>query len=329
LYGNARCQRQLPGHGLHAGLPPRGGRFIPFVMSSPVVAAAEDPLEPPANDLLRLRKQLDVIDDAMHDLLLQRAAVVEEVSRLGQKGRIALRPGREAAIVRRLLGRHSGRFPRSSLVRVWRELIGGMTSLQGPYAFAVCDPDPAAAFTAATREQFGALVALRAYRTPAQAIGEISAGSAAAAVLPMPAEGEPASAAWWTALLHKDDPRIHVVGRLPFWAPRPEGAPKVNALVVSAVAPDPSGNDRTLLGLEVSLEHSRARLSQALATAGLQAGTTILRRDPGAAMATVLVDVAGFVGEADPRLPALARLSTARPPVVLGAYAVPLQGESP
>ncbi len=275
-----------------------------------------------AADLAMLRGELDQIDGALQDLLLRRAAVVEQVGRLGVKGRVALRPGREAAIIRRLLARHSGRFPRASLVRLWRELLGGMTAMQGAYTVAVCDPDPAHTYAAAAREHFGALIPLRSYRTPAQAMGEVRSGLASAAVLPLPVDGEAASAAWWTALLHQDEPRIHVTARLPFWAPRPEGAPKVQALVVSAAAPDPSGADRSLLGLEVPLEHSRDRLWQALAASGLETGAVTLRRDAGAAAARVLVEVAGFVTVADPRLASLAIL---RPPVVVGAYAVPVE----
>lgn len=250
--------------------------------------------------------------------------MVEQIGRSGVKGRVALRPGREAAIIRRLITRHTGRFPVAGLVRIWRELMGGMTALQGSFSLAICDPDPLAGYTAAAREHFGALVPLRTYRTPAQAIGEISAGSATVAVLPMPTEWETAAAAWWTALLHKDDPRIYVTAALPFWAARPDGAPKVQAFVVSTVPPDPSGADRSLLGLEVALEQSRARLAQGLATAGFDAGTIVLRRDPGAGSARALVDIAGFVTEADPRLAALA--FTMRPPIVLGAYAVPIEG---
>ncbi len=163
---------------------------------------------------------------------------------------------------------------------------------------------------------------LRVYRTPAQAIGQISAGTAAAALLPVPTEWDPPAAAWWTALLHKDDPRIHVTARLPFWSPRPEGAPQVQALLVAAAPPDPSGADRSLLGLEVPAEQSRARLSQALAAAGFDAGATVLLRDSRDAPARVLVDVAGFVAEDDPRLGRLAAIL--RPPIVLGAYAIPL-----
>ena len=280
--------------------------------------------EAPA-DLAALRSQLDAMDDALHDLVMRRASVVAQVGQLAVKGAVKLRPGREAAIIRRLLARHQGPFPPASLVMLWRQLFQGTTALQAPCALVVCDPDPAGAYAALAREHFGALSTLRVYRTPAQAIGEISAGTAAAAVLPMPAEGESPSGAWWTALLHKDDPRIHVTARLPFWAPRPEGAAKLQALVVCAAPPDPSGADRSLLGFEVPPEQSRARLSQALATAGLQAGHTVLRRDPGAAR--VLVDVAGFVAESDPRLDSLT--ATLRPPIVLGAYAVPLEGAAP
>jgi chorismate mutase len=277
-------------------------------------------------ELLSLRAELDRLDDAIHDLIRERAAVVEQVSRLHAKGRTPLRPGREAAILRRLLARHSGAFPPGRLVQVWRDLISGMTAIQGPFVLAVCAPDPASDYVAVAREHFGPQTKLRVHRTPAQAIGAVSAGTATAAILPLPAEEETLAAAWWTALLHKDDPRIHVVARLPFWSPRPEGARPLGALVVSAEPPDPSGEDRSLIGLEVGMEQSRARLAQVLAGAGLDAGTTVLRRDAGSGAARVLVDVAGFVTDGDPRLAALP--ATLRPPVVLGAYAVPIGGAS-
>jgi chorismate mutase/prephenate dehydratase len=278
-------------------------------------------------DLPALRAELDRLDDAVHDLLMRRAEVVQQVGALGVKGAVPLRPGREASIVRRLLARHRGAFPAAGIVRLWRELFCGTTSMQRPLRIAVCDrmsgAGGEASYLAAAREHFGALVPLHHYPTPAQTIREISVGLAVAAVLPLPREDDATRDAWWTALMHRDDPRIHVVARLPFWSPRPEGAPLAHAFVVSAAAPDPSGDDRSLLGLELTLETSRARLSSDLAAAGFQAGTVILRRDAGDAVAQALVDVAGFVADGDPRLAALQ--SVLRPPVVLGAYAVPLE----
>lgn len=291
-------------------------------MSDPAAPPAAEP--PPAARLQALRAELDGIDDALHDLLMRRAGVVEQVGALGAKGRVPLRPGREADIIRRLVARHQGRLPRRTIARMWRELLAGTTSMQGSYTIAVCQPDPAAGFIACAREHFGALTPMRSYRTPAQAIGEVSSGAAIAAVLPVPAEDE--ANPWWTALLHRDEPRIHVVARLPFWQPRSEGAPRVAALVVTAAAPDPSRDDRSLLGLECADSVSRARLQASLTAAGLAPGSILLRRASGSPVAHALVDVAGFVSDADPRLASIADL--ARPPVVLGAYAVPLDGDA-
>ena len=47
---------------------------------------------------------------------------------------------------------------------------------------------------------------------------------------------------------------MHVVARLPFWAPRPEARPTVQALVIATTAPDPSERDRSLLRLELDLD---------------------------------------------------------------------------
>jgi len=294
-------------------------------MSSLAETAPADPTPgDPASLLAALRVELDGLDDVLHDTVMRRAEVVGRIAALRVKDGPPLRPGREAAILRRLLARHGGALPRHGIVRIWRELIAAMTELQKPLVIAVCAGGDGAALA---REQFGALVALRLHGSPAQALGEVAAGSAVAAVLPMPADGEPPAQAWWTGLLHpgKDERRAYVVAKLPFWATRPEGAPRGQALVVSAAAPDPSGQDRTLLALELPSDSSRARLADALAAAGLEAGTVILRRDQGApeGATRALADVAGFVAADDPRL---AHLSPR--PAVLGAYAVPVGASS-
>ena len=303
----------------------------PAPIDAPSATAADPNKEPPPRDgwppqptgeLAELRSALDRIDNAVHDLLMQRAEVVERVATSGKAS--AYRPGREAAIIRRLLIQHRGKLPPQTLVRIWRELLAGTTAMQGDYRVAVCQADAAAGFIQAAREQFGALTPVHVHRSPAQAIAEVSAGTASVAVLPMPSETEKPGAAWWTALLHRDSPRIYVVGRLPFWSRRPEGAPSVQALVIAAAAPDPSGRDRSLLGLEVDLDVSRDRLTATVTASGFAPGTVILRRDVGAQVAHALIDVAGYVGDDDARLIGIA--TALRPPVVLGAYAEPEDG---
>src|SRR3979490_996114 len=94
--------------------------------SSPTDAPpAEDGWRP---DLIALRARLDELDDKIHDLLMDRARVVENVARSGKAA--AFRPGREAAILRRLLARHTGKLPPQTLVRMWREMLAGTTAMQ-------------------------------------------------------------------------------------------------------------------------------------------------------------------------------------------------------
>src|SRR5271157_2715524 len=293
-----------------------------------VSGAAADPAvsgknEPPSQDgwrsggLPALRAELDRIDSEIHDLLMQRAQVVEHVARSGKPA--AFRPGREASIIRRLVERHQGGLPAESLVRIWRELLAGTTSMQGDFSLAVCDSDHGAALTQLAREHFGGLTPLRIYASAGQAMADVSQGIASVAVLPLPSDRD----SWWVPLLHHE-PRLYIIARLPFWNLRPDGSPTAQALVVASTPPDASGDDRSFIGLECDSDVSRARLSSELSAAGVRAEAMVLLRPQGSPMSNVLVEVDGYVTDDDLRLGRLG--SVFRRPVVVGSYASPVGG---
>ncbi len=275
-----------------------------------------------ALDLASLRAELDRIDDTLHDLLIERSRVVERVARSGKAA--AFRPGREADIIRRLVGRHAGALPPQTLFRIWRELLAGTTGMQSKVVVAVCDNGPGAILTQLAREHFGAFTPLRAHGSPAQALNDVTSGNATVAVLPLPTEADGPRDGWWATLASRT-PRLHVIARLPFWTQRAEGAPTAQALVVATTAPDTSTADRSFLVVELNDDVSRDRLSQELATVGLQPGPIVLRRDADAPAALALIDIAGHLTDEDARL---SRLGGAfRRPAVLGGYAEPIQGD--
>lgn len=289
-------------------------------------AAKDSPSEddwrrPTAPDLTVLRAELDRIDNAIHALLIERAEIVEKVALAGKPA--AFRPGREADIVRRLVAQHTGGLPRQTLFRMWRELLAGTTGMQSKVTVAVCDASPGAVFTQLAREHFGTGTALRTHASPAQALNDVSSGTATVAVLPLPAESDSARDDWWASLTNRA-PRLHAIARMPFWASRNEGAPIAEALVVASSAADASAADRSFLVVELDNDVSRDRLTQGLTAAGFSVGAILLRRETDYAYA--LIDVAGYTPEDDPRLARLGNL--ARRPAVLGVYAEPIQGES-
>lgn len=278
----------------------------------------DTPATPPAAaEIAALRAEIDAIDDAMHDLLMRRSAVVGRLAGSRAKGSNGspLRPGREAAVLRRLLDRHAGPLARERIVRVWREIFMASTAIQGGFSVAVFAPSSQSGEARLAREHFGPITSMRVHPTPARALAALSAGEVSVAVLPMPAEGDDAAGAWWARL---DVPRLQVVARLPFLASGAGGG----ALVVAPVPPDPSGQDRTLLLIEAEARASRTRVTDALAEAGLVVASLMLVRAGEATLA--LAEVEGFLGTDDARLAALpwARRT------ILGAYAAPVAGDA-
>lgn len=276
------------------------------------------PAPPPAtgpddSPLDALRREIDALDDGLHDLLMRRAEVVARLAASRAKGEGSpLRPGREAQILRRLLARHAGPLPPEALVRLWREILSTSSAMQTRFAVAAHGPGIAAL----AREHFGGLTPVQDCAGPATALAALASGEAQAAVLPLPAAGEPAEAAWWIGL---DAPRLQVVARLPFWSAGPAVAGQ-EALAVALGAPDPSGADRSLLRLEWHGADGPDP-ARALAEAGLPPPRALLLRRDGDAL-RALAELDGVVQAGDPRLARLA-VDQALP---LGFYAVPVRG---
>lgn len=286
-------------------------------------------MSPPESSLDDLRAEIDGIDDAIHDLLMRRAGLVDRISLAKPKGGSALRPAREAAVIRRLLSRHDGAFPRSSLVRVWREVMSAFTRMQGNFAVAVFMPEHDSGFWDVARDQYGSVTPMVPFRSPLQVIRAVTEDRASVGVLPVP--GEDDSDPWWPALTAGDARSPRIVSRLPFGARGNVRGDAVSAVAIARLPYEPTGDDRTFLVLDTQAQVSRARLLDDMAACGLEPGFCSVWRDErrGDHGSSHLVDVAGFVAPDDPRLAALlARAHDSMLRVVpVGGYAVPLRSE--
>jgi chorismate mutase len=239
-------------------------------------------------DLAALRAEIDTLDDAIHDLLLRRVGVVARLAASRAKGNgPALRPGREALILRRLLARHAGPLPRAGLVRLWRELLCAHTLLQAPLSAAAWLPD---AGIEVLRAHLGLAAPVTRCRDDAAAIAAATAGETALAALPP-------GGRWWRT--HYPS-RLFVTARLPFFGPS-----DATVFLLSPTPPDPSGDDLSLVRIPAG------RAAEGLAAAGLPP-TILVREDD-----LLLAEVPGVVAAGDARLAALGA-------TVLGSYAVPV-----
>jgi chorismate mutase-like protein len=280
---------------------------------------------PPDSKLDSLRQQIDGIDDALHDLLMQRAAVSDQVRATKQVARpILFRPGREAAILKRLLARHEGVLPPEAVVQVWREIIASSTRLQGPFRVAIYAPSGAEHALDLARAHFGVLTPLLPMSSVGPVLSALADDHAQVGLLPLPEEtpDEP----WWRGFGGAGEDALSIIARLPFAATSLQPA----ALVVGRQAFEPTGEDRGYLVVETDREISRARVSAVLEAAGLQPlgfpAEVRVADGRGRALATLLVETASYADPNDPRLAGLPEKAGEGILAVrsVGGYAVPL-----
>lgn len=270
-------------------------------------------MRPPKPSLATIRREIDSIDDSIHDLIMRRTDLVERIraAKAGDDG--FYRPSREAEIVRRLLARHSGPFPKLSLARIWREMMSAITGLQGPFSVATCiDPDRPGYWDLA-RSHFGVTVQIAAHQTARSVLAAVRERAATVGLLPMPEDGE--ADPWWAELGGATEP-LYVIAKLPFVPAGVRG--NAGALVVGRIAHEKSGDDHSFLQVETTEDVSRDRVATELRAAGLPVTALTGRGTP----RQFLAEVADFVPARDPRLaaPGLAGIKA----VPVGGFATPL-----
>jgi chorismate mutase len=278
------------------------------------------------NTLEKLRQQIDRLDDAIHNLLIERCGIVERIGAIKGDAKLTLiSPAREAQILRRLLAQHHGPFPRVTLVRLWRELISGMISVQGAMSVAVYMPDRGTGFLELARDHYGSNTAMIPLRSAGQVVHAVAEGSANVGVLPMPDRDD--AEGWWNSLM-SDNPELpKIIGRLPFSGPGPGRGEGLEALAIARLMPTATGYDRSWLGLEAVPNVSRARLRSALGAVGIEP-IHLVATQRGEKVWLYLVEVAGHLLGEDKRLSRLIEGSqTVVRAFVLGGYPVPLTVE--
>lgn len=210
--------------------------YRPSLQNTGTAMDASDPT-PTARPLEAVRARLDEVDRRLVELIDERAALASEVAAAkaaaGEGGRFALRPVREAEVLRNLLARPRKAAPAGLIVRIWRELMSDSLSRQGPYHVSVYGGLAPEGVHETARMRFGATPPFTPASRPEDAIAAAKTPGGVA-VLALDARTP-----WWGRLLA--EPSLRVFAALPCldtW-----GRP--TALAAAQVEIGPTGNDRT------------------------------------------------------------------------------------
>ncbi len=281
----------------------------------------------PSKAIDKLRRDIDVIDDEMHDLLMRRVEIVEKIGALkdAAPGDLYIRPEREARILRRLVGRHSGPFPAAVVARIWRELLASTTRLQGPFSVAVNAPEKSVGYWDMARDHYGSATQMSLHRLANPVLNAVFDGTVTVGLLPIPAQDD--ADHWWPKLIAGGDVLPRVIARVPFIENGNGRFEDLGALAIALTTPGMSGDDVSLFAAEASAGFSRGGVQEAFVNAGLEANAVaVWSESDGAASHLHLMEVAGYVRADDARIAAIADShgEHINRIVDLGGYAVPI-----
>lgn len=268
-----------------------------------------DSAPPPgtADPLETIRREIDEIDTKMLALAAERLKLTEDVAhtKAPQPG-LPIRPGREVALLRRLVAEAPAPLDRELVIELWRALISAGLRRQKVIDVVVggARNDPTRLFDIA-RRHFGARTRISHVGEPQDALMRAAeAPDRCVAVTPWPAA--PGVGSWWPALTERRFHDLHLIAGLPVSGVSDDP----EACVFANAANEAAGGDVSVV-LAFDPHH---RAQRALNDAKLT-GKEIARSEP-----RVLLRIEDFVSIGDPRAAALTAsgLEGVR---VLGSYA--------
>src|SRR5665811_1662242 len=191
------------------------------------------PAQTPALD--DLRKEIDRIDEAMHQLLMERGEIIDRLITVkrSQETGSAFRPVREAEMMRRLVKRHKGILPLDTVESIWRVIISTFTYVQAPFSVHADLSAGDALMRDSARFHFGFTVPFVPHMGAAGVVAAVSESKGDLGLVPAIAVA--GAGAWWSALEFDAAPKI--IARLPF-VERADHPAALPVFVLSRVAAD-------------------------------------------------------------------------------------------
>jgi chorismate mutase len=195
----------------------------------------DEPSRSDTPSLMDLRREIDLIDERVHRLLMDRGEIIDRLIAVKhtQETGSAFRPAREADMMRRLVDRHAGILPLDTVESIWRVIIATFTYVQAPFSVHADLSAGDAAMRDSARFHFGFTVPFVPHMGAASVVAAVSDSKGDLGLVP--AFAMTGVGAWWSALEFDAAPKI--IARLPF-VDRADHPAAVPVFVVSRAAPD-------------------------------------------------------------------------------------------
>ena len=196
----------------------------------------------PSRTLDSIRARLDIIDQRLHEALIERMDYMRELAewKKSQKGeKTGFHPAREAKVLRQRAAAHRGAMPVAAVIHIWREIFAASLRLQTMgmgQNMPISIYAPQADCLASAQSWAGAQAAIMPVSDLKKFFADIDASPAMIGLMPIGLNG-----AWWTDMGQK----THIVARWPFITSDPARP----LYVLANIRPEMSGDDISIYAL--------------------------------------------------------------------------------
>src|SRR5258705_7404210 len=170
--------------------------------------AMAEPSRSDTPSLADLRRDIDLIDERVHRLLMDRGEIIDRLIAVKhtQETGSAFRPAREADMMRRLVDRHTGILPLDTVESIWRVIIATFTYVQAPFSIHADLSAGDAAMRDSARFHFGFTVPFIPHMGAASVVAAVSESRGDLGLVP--AFGVAGTRAWGEAPAVYPPPQI-------------------------------------------------------------------------------------------------------------------------
>ena len=229
--------------------------------------------------LALFREQIDEIDLKILNLLKDRMEIVKNVGELKKSynEKFYIRANREADMIKNLVNLADDKFPKSTIINIWRKIITTANMNEQALRIAIHNPRNIADYTYLVREYYNNDVPIINYDSANSVVAELENQQAQIGIFALPDSNEDIDRKedtkenWWISLANNRI-GLKVFAKIPFveFAQKDKNSNSIQLVATAIKEAEKSSCDKSLITIETGKEVNKSAILTALKEVGLE-----------------------------------------------------------
>lgn len=216
------------------------------------------------NKLASLRKEIEKIDNNIIDSLSQRIEVVKQIGQLKKSSKTkknTIVPKREFEVLSRILQKSSNSIPKSTIISIWRKIISSSILVQENIKIAIHNPTKNPEYKYIAQNHYGDFFEIQDYDSQMTVFQALENNEAQVGIFRLP--NNKTEEQWWINLINNKN-NLQIFSIIPCFKNKNDTNEPIELVTIGKIQHEKTGQDETLLALEVSKNFSTPEINSLL-----------------------------------------------------------------